>query len=244
MKRLVVPALAVALTLAVSRAGADPQEAAQKDLAALKGTWRLTAVESAGSTMDQFDDGPRWVIKGNKVFYAGKELAALTVDGATTPKSMDLALDNPKRTYEGIYSLKEDTLKICVNRQTDGVKERPAGFDTKDKTGLRLLVFRRDKGDGMAGLRGFVGIRIKAGEDGMGVVIDAPLPGSPAEKAGLKKDDFLVKVGGREATGVKEVVEAVRELRPNSEVTFRVRRDGKERDITTKVGVMPFFYLD
>jgi uncharacterized protein (TIGR03067 family) len=243
MKRLVLTALAAVLALAVSRSAAS-QEGAKKELAALKGTWQLTAVEIAGATNDLGDTGPQWVIKDNKVMYAGKELAVLTVDGATTPKSMDLALVNPKRSYEAIYSLTDDTLKICVNRQTDGVKERPSGFATKDKENLRLLVFRRAKGDGMEGLRGFVGIRIKAGEDGKGVIIDAPLKDSPADKAGLKAEDVLLKVGNREATDVKQVVDMVREIRPNSEVTLRVRRDDKERDITVRVGIMPFFYLD
>jgi uncharacterized protein (TIGR03067 family) len=242
MKRPVWIALALASLLALSRAGG--QETVKQETDALQGTWRLTAIEIAGRTTDLPEDGPRWVIKGNKVSYAGKELAVLTLDGATKPKSMDLAFVTPKNTYEAVYAVDADTLKICANSQTSGVKERPSGFDTKDTMGLRLLVFRRDKGDGMAGIRGFVGIRIKAGDDGMGVVIDGALPGSPAEKAGLKQDDVLLKVGSREASTVKDTVEMVREIRPNTDITLRVRRDGKERDITVKVGVMPFMYLD
>jgi uncharacterized protein (TIGR03067 family) len=246
MNRPALTALAVVLVLAATRAGAggDPQEDAKKALADLQGTWRLTAVENQGRTNDLADDGPRWLIKGNKVFYAGKELAVLTADGATKPKSLDLAFAEPKRSYEGIYSVKDDELKICVNRNTEGVKERPTDFATEGKPDLRVLVFRRDKGSATEGLRGFVGIRIKVGSDEKEVVIDGALPNSPAEKAGLKQNDILLKVGSREATGIKQVVDMIREIKPNTEITLRVRRDDKERDVTVKVGVMPFMYLD
>ncbi len=243
MHRHLRTALAVACLLAVPRAGAA-QESAKKDLEPLQGTWRLVSFEIQGKAIDLDDKGPRWVIKGNKVYYAGKELTALTVDGATKPQSMDLAFVSPKRTYEAIYSVADDTLKICANRQTDGVKQRPEAFTTEDMPELRLLVFRRDKGDAKEGLSGFIGIRIKKGDEENEVLVDEPLKGSPAEKAGLKSGDLILKVGGKDATGVVQVVETVRAVRPNSDITLRVRRDGKERDITVRAGVMPFMYLD
>jgi uncharacterized protein (TIGR03067 family) len=233
-----------ALALAVGPAAlAEPK----KGLAPLQGTWKLTSMEINGRSVDVPQNPPRWVIKGNKVRYAGQELAVLTVDAGTTPKNIDLAFVSPKRILEGIYAVDKDTLKLCVNRQTDGVKERPQEFDTKDKAEWRLLVFTRDKagaGEGKEGLDGFVGIQIAAGPNANEVVIGAVIKGSPAEKAGVKKDDLLVKVGAEEATGVQQVVALCRRAAPGSELTLRVKRDGKEQDIPVKVGVLPFFFLD
>jgi uncharacterized protein (TIGR03067 family) len=233
-----------ALTLALGTAA----HASSKDgLAPLQGTWKVVSIEVNGRVTEFPEKPPRWLIKGNRVMYAGKELAVLSIDATTKPQSIDLAFAKPKRVLEGIVAVEKDTLKLCVNRETDGVKERPQDFATKDKPGLRLLVFTRDKagaGQRIEDLNGFVGIQIAAGANANDVVIGAVIDGSPAKKAGVKKDDLLLKVGAAEATGVQQVVAMVRRLTPGSDVTLRVKRGGKEQDIPVKVGVMPFFLLD
>ncbi len=241
MKRLVLASL-VAVALAAPRAGTA--EAVKKELAPLQGTWRLTAMERNGEPFELPATPPRWVIKGNKVYYGGEELAVLTVEPSTTPRSVDLAFVRPQRELQAIYVVKGDTLKLCVNRQAGGVKERPIGFATKGKENLRLLVFRRDKGDASEGLSGYAGVAIRLGPGNKGVVIAQVLEGGAAEKAGLKRDDVLVKVAGQEVTTLREVIRLIQEVRPNAKLTVCIRRDGRERDVTFKVGVMPFFYLD
>jgi uncharacterized protein (TIGR03067 family) len=240
------------LCVPFASAGGDPKaEAVKKELAVLQGVWKLTALEIDGKTTDFPENPPRWFIKEDKVRYGGQELAALMIDAATTPRSIDLAFLSPKRSYEGIYSVTGDTLKICVNRQTEGVKERPVGFATKDNPEWRLLVFKRDqagKADETEGLSGFVGIAIGIAigiePNKKELVIAQVIDGGPAKKAGLKKDDILLRVGGRQAEGVLETVRMIRAERPGSESNLRIRRDGKERDVTVKVGVAPFSLLD
>jgi uncharacterized protein (TIGR03067 family) len=233
--------------LLLSLAADAPEDArSKKDLAALEGTWTLVSVEAEGKSRD-FPENPPWVvIKGNKVQYAGEDLAVLTVDATVTPKSIDMAFSNPKTVYEGIYSLEGDTLKVCVNRVTEGVKERPTGFATEDKPDLRLFVLKREKAAKASptdGLPGFVGIAIKFDEERKEVVIMDTIDDSPAKKAGLKKDDVVLKVGDQDATDLQGTVAAVRRAKPGSELTFRIKRDGKEQDIKVKVGVMPFNLL-
>jgi uncharacterized protein (TIGR03067 family) len=245
VKRLVLAALSAALALAAPHAGAaGGPEAVKKELAVLQGTWRLTALERNGEPFELPATPPRWVIKGNKVYYGGEELAVLTVEPSTTPRSVDLAFVRPKRELEAIYVVKGDTLKLCVNRQAEGVKERPLDFITKGKAGFRLLVFRRDKGDGSEGLRGYAGLALRLGPGNKGVVVAQVLDGGAAKKAGLKRGDVLVKVAGQEVTTLREVIRLIGEVQPNARLTVRIRRDGRERDVTFTVGVMPFFYLD
>jgi uncharacterized protein (TIGR03067 family) len=233
---LIVTALALA---AGHRAGAGPE----KGPAPLQGTWKVVSLEIDGEVREFPETPLRWVIKGNKVLYAGAPLADLTVDPATTPKNIDLGFLKPKRTYEGIYAVEGDTLKVCVNRRTEGVKERPLDFATKGKPDMRLLVFQRQKagGDRVEDLPGFVGMAFMAGKE---LLVTAVLEGSPAQKAGLKKDDILLKVGAADATDLKTVIRTVQQTRPGNELTLRVRRDGKERDLVIKVGVLPFPLLD
>jgi uncharacterized protein (TIGR03067 family) len=232
---------AMVLFLSPGRAGDS-----KKDLAALQGVWKLEAVESDGAKQELVRKPPRWVIKANKVFYGGEELAVLTLDPAAKPKIMDIAFSKGKGTFEGVYSLSKDTLKVCVNKKTEGVKERPVGFDTKDKPDWRLMVFKRlrepDAGD-IKHLSGFAGIAIGFNKE-KELIIGTVLENTPAQKAGLKKDDIILQVGGQDVTDLRTTVRMIGEFQPGSEVAFRIKRGGKEQDIKVKVGVLPFFYLD
>jgi len=219
---------------------------AKKTLAALQGVWRLESIEMDGMEQEMIRKPPRWIIKGNKVLYGGEHLATLTLDPASSPKIIDLEFPKPKRTYEGIFSLTGDTLRICVNKMTDGVKERPLSFDTKGKPDCRLMVFKRLKepnAGSIEHLSGYAGIAIGFNKQKELIIVNV-LEGSPAKKAGLMKDDRILQVAGRDVADLRTTVRMIGEFRPGSEVTFRINRGGKEQDINVKVGVLPFFFLD
>jgi len=233
---------AAVLPAAASRAAPAPDE---KGPAELQGAWKLTSLESGGDERDLGPTRVRWVIKGDKVMYGGEEFGILAADPKATPKTFDLTLTDGKKTYEGIYSVEDDTFKLCLNGQSEGVKERPQEFSTKDKTNLRLLVFKRDKSD--AGDKewttAYVGLMMRIDKDKNEVTVTDAFEGSPAKKAGLQKDDVVLKAGAVEGTDLRAVVDAVRRCKPGDEIVFRVRRDGKEKEITVKAGVLPFALL-
>ena len=226
---------------------ARPAQDNKKDKSDLQGIWKLVRFERNGEENEFPANLPRWVIDGKTVRYAGETLATLSVLSDAKPRGLDLAWAKPKREYEAIYAIDGDTLKICLNRGADGVKERPTDFETKDNAGRYLFVFERQKpgsGDGLKEAPGYVGIQIAVDKDKERVIIAGTLKNSPAEKAGLKKDDAILKIGDTEATDLKTVVDRVRQARPATDLTIRVDRDGKEQDVTIRVGVLPFFLLD
>jgi uncharacterized protein (TIGR03067 family) len=235
------------------RAKAPAKEDAQsagdktkKELADLQGIWRLVGFEVDGKeAFLQEHKQIRWVIKNDKVFYGGDELAKLTLDPAANPKCLDLDLAKSKRIHEGIYKLDKDRLKICVGMMTEGVKDRPLKFDNDGIDKYRTLIFERDKpGTELEGAAGFVGIQLRLDDKTKEIQIVDTIKDSPAEKAGFKKDDVLLKVG-TDATGdLLQTVNLVRQLKPGTEAVMRVRRAGKEHDIKVKVGVAPFLFLD
>ena len=89
--------------------------------------------------------------------------------------------------------------------------------------------------------KGSIGIMVSA-ETGQVVIVDA-IPGSAAEKAGLKKGDVIVKVNDhkvkeKDATpeDVTAMVKEVIKHEPGSKIKVTVKRDDKEKEIEVTVG--------
>jgi uncharacterized protein (TIGR03067 family) len=233
--------------IVASIAHAQPENAKlKKELAELQGVWRLTGFEVDGKELFLMEEKQsHWVIKGDKILWGGEDLATLMLDSAANPKCIDLGFVKSKRVHEGIYKLDKDRLKICVGVMADGVKDRPLSFDTKGIDKYRTMIFVRDKaGTEFDGVPGFVGVQLRVEEKSKEIQVVDTIKDSPAEKAGLKKDDFLLKVGNDAAEGLEQTVNLVRQIRPGAETVLRIRRDGKEQDIKLKVGVAPFQILE
>jgi uncharacterized protein (TIGR03067 family) len=237
--------IATALLLTAAQPAVTQDE--KKGLRELQGMWKLVRFEVDGEESEFPANLPRWVVKDDKVLYGGDVLAVLTADAATKPRSVDLDFKKAKRVDEGIFAIEGDKLKICVNQPKDGVKERPLDFATEGKAGRRLLVFQREKAgadDGTAGGPGFVGVQIGYHPDTKQVIVVNTLEASPARKAGLKKDDAILKVGGEPVTDLKSVIRLVQQAKSGSKLTITIERGEKERDVAVRVGVLPFFLLD
>jgi uncharacterized protein (TIGR03067 family) len=234
------------LVLLLSFAGRAPAgETVGKALADLQGTWKLVSMERDGEKQPEAitQGQPAWLIKGNKVSRHGQEFGLLTVHTETTPRAIDLKLRSPAKVYEGIYAVEKNTLKVCFQAQTEGVKDRPSKLATEGQPSWRLLVFERTKaGAEPDKVSGFIGMAIR--KEGEKLAVAMVFPGSPGEKAGLKKDDILLRIAGEEPGGLRETVRAISQHEPGSNLVIRVLRDGKQRDIAVKMGVIPFFLLD
>lgn len=71
------------------------------------------------------------------------------------------------------------------------------------------------------------------GEDlGNGALVTGVTAGGPADKAGIAKDDIIVKVGDRAVTGTDDFVVAVRHLRAGEPAPIEVMRGGKPITLT------------
>ena len=236
----------VFLVLIAGGAVPRPDDPPAKGPADLQGCWKLVSVETEGKSSDPTGGGqPRWVIKGTSVSYGGEVIISFTVDESTSPRVIDLKFRDPERVYEGIYVVEKNTLQVCLNGRADA-KDRPGVFSTKDQTDWRLLVFEHEKtapANPAEDATAYAGIQIQTDEETKAVVVATPIKGSPAEKAGLKKGDVVLKVGATEATDLQTTIKAVRQAKPGEKVEFRISRDGKKQDITVKVGVLPFHFV-
>jgi S1-C subfamily serine protease len=67
------------------------------------------------------------------------------------------------------------------------------------------------------------------------------VPASPAEKAGLQKDDVLFSLNGVEINMKNEdaLMKARKEWKPGQTVNYIVKRNGQDRPIALTLGEMP-----
>ncbi len=67
--------------------------------------------------------------------------------------------------------------------------------------------------------------------EGPGVKVEAVVSGSPAEKAGVRAGDVLLRLDGRPVAGLRDYAERLRAMAPGQEVRATFARDGKEIDL-------------
>jgi C-terminal processing protease CtpA/Prc len=69
-----------------------------------------------------------------------------------------------------------------------------------------------------------------------GVLVTEVIEDSPAEKAGLLEEDIILYFNGKKIRRTDNLIEAVREVKPDTEVRVTVLRGKERKDITVKVG--------
>ena len=75
--------------------------------------------------------------------------------------------------------------------------------------------------------------------EGRGAQIGSILPGSPAEKAGLKVDDVITAIDGKPVTDVSSLRNRTFTLEAGTEVPVQLVRDGRERTVNVAIAEMP-----
>jgi serine protease Do len=69
-----------------------------------------------------------------------------------------------------------------------------------------------------------------------GVLVTEVEPDSPADKAGLKQGDVILKMNGKETRSNEALRNTVSLMAPGTKIKLTVFRDGKEKEITVEVG--------
>jgi S1-C subfamily serine protease len=86
--------------------------------------------------------------------------------------------------------------------------------------------------------RGFLGIRFGANE-GEAKISGFAGEGSPAEKAGLKEGDVIVKVQDKTIKEISDLMEVMEKTKPGDKLSVTVKRDDKEKTFTVTLGTRP-----
>jgi putative serine protease PepD len=83
-----------------------------------------------------------------------------------------------------------------------------------------------------------IGAKVQTGgiDDGDGAVIDEVIEDTPAEDAGLEKDDRVIAVEGLRVTDGIGLIVAIRSHQPGETVEFTLVRDGSEQTVEITLG--------
>jgi len=69
-----------------------------------------------------------------------------------------------------------------------------------------------------------------------GVAVNSVTPGGPADKAGVKPGDVIVKLNGKDVNDTNVLRNQVAATGPGNEVTLTIVRDGQQQDVRVKLG--------
>lgn len=85
--------------------------------------------------------------------------------------------------------------------------------------------------------RGFLGVRIAAGDEGNGVLVLNVNPGGPAAVAGVKPGDLITKFGQLFVREARQLCAFVASEEPYRVVKTRIVRNGREHVLSVQIGV-------
>ena len=72
-----------------------------------------------------------------------------------------------------------------------------------------------------------------------GALISEVTVGSPAKKSGLLQGDIVISIDGVPVTDVADLRNKIAMILPNTNLSLRIMRDGKEKDLVVTVGEQP-----
>jgi serine protease Do len=97
-------------------------------------------------------------------------------------------------------------------------------------------------------VRGWLGVYIQNVDETMAKAMDLPSAegvlvsdlseGGPAEKAGIKPEDVVLKVGGKKIADTIRFRNEIASMAPGKKVDLEILRDGKKRTITVELGTL------
>jgi membrane-associated protease RseP (regulator of RpoE activity) len=146
--------------------------------------------------------------------------------------------DTEKINFEGMARIANLSELLLLD-----LARRPERPDFKRLPGSpRILAGRSSQGQGGTGQGqgggggAYFGSQPAYGVEVKGVKLDGVTEGSPADKAGLKAGDIIVKFGGQPVEDLESYMDALSRRKPGDMVEVVVLREGKETTLKATLG--------
>ena len=128
-----------------------------------------------------------------------------------------------------LVEFKDD--EITINKKKIMIRDGNRLMDLGDLDNMNFN-FNSDGFKGMMGpgmKKTYLGVSTEKADDG--AKITDITKESPAEKAGLQKDDIITKVDDKKIDGPKILAEVISAMKPNASVKVYYKRNGKEKSV-------------
>ncbi|MFO1034540.1 MAG: PDZ domain-containing protein [Hyphomicrobiales bacterium] len=76
-------------------------------------------------------------------------------------------------------------------------------------------------------------------KEAKGAIVADLTEDSPAQKAGIRQGDTILKANGEEIADAKDLARTIAKVKPGTDIAVDIYRDGKPETITVKIGAMP-----
>ena len=178
-------------------------------------------------------------------------------EGATSGSQTRIHTQDGDDSYEIVIQNGEVSAKVNGKKvPAERIRQSKDKVEILDKDGEVLKSFDvvtsagggneawRVYGPGQMNMRGFdlaenpkpkVMIGITMSEDEDGIAVAHVYEGLPAEKAGLKEQDIIIAIDGNANIDQKTFREALNRKEPGDKVKLKIKRDGKEKDLTVEL---------
>lgn len=120
-------------------------------------------------------------------------------------------------------------INTAVARSDPGNSVSNIGFAISIGQVLPEIEVLRAQANGETFRSGFLGVQLGERTDGgRGAAVVEVVPGSPADKAGLKAGDIVIQVDGQDVDGSGGLIGAIRDNKPGDKVTVVIERGGTQ----------------
>ncbi|HEU5393601.1 MAG TPA: PDZ domain-containing protein [Candidatus Methylomirabilis sp.] len=141
-------------------------------------------------------------------------------------------------------------LALCLGLMTTAAAPRVQAQDDEDGAKKKIVrVYTKDDDSGEESGAGYLGVQVQDLtrslkramdlEDVEGALVNGVADGSPADDAGIRKGDVILRVGRTDTPGASELTRAIREMKPGEKTTVVVLRDGDRKSLPVALGSRP-----
>ena len=155
---------------------------------------------------------------------------------------------NPGNSGGALFNLDGELVGINTAIATDGYSRANAGVGFAIPINMVKRVMEDLISDGKV-TRGWLGVQIQDVDEGMakalqlngwnGAIISQVIKNSPAEDAGVEKQDVIIAVNGVKVDDSSNLKNLISSGRPHDKTKLTLIRDGYEKKLTVTLGIRP-----
>ena len=164
-------------------------------------------------------------------------------NGDIIKKIDDRTVESTSNLTEIIGKYKPDD-KVTVTYLREGKEKSVSATLQKNESSFSNMDFNWGDKDLKKEERGFLGVDLDDNGDGKGIVITNVEEKSAAEEAGLKENDVIEQIDGKDMGSYDDVVKAITSKKPGEQVSIKIKRQGVEMNMKATLKSREMYYFD